>query len=171
MNFPPHFLVLLFKTAFHLNASTKFALLGLNLFIFLKASISSLILLGFSDFWLSYRLENPVAIYPSMTILLYLFTFSTDHPSVPPFLQPINQSSTQFSAILIILVLAMVPCLGRWSTWRIEGHPDPGNPRCMFSEDSIRLCLKSNKTKLAMSNKQGKLKLLCTIIFSSQKVH
>ena len=68
MNFPPHFLVLLFKTAFHLNASTKFALLGLNLFIFLKASISSLILLGFSDFRLSNRLENPVAIYPSMTV-------------------------------------------------------------------------------------------------------
>ena len=35
----------------------------------------------------------------------------------------------------------------------------------MFSEDSIRLYLKSNKTKLAMSNKQGKLKLLCTIFF------
>ena len=68
MNFPPHFLVLLFKTAFHLNASTKFALLGLNLFIFLKASISSLILLGFSDFLLINGLENPVAIYPSMTV-------------------------------------------------------------------------------------------------------
>ena len=68
MNFPPHFLVLLFKTAFHLDASTKFALLGLNLFIFLKASISSLILLDFSDFRLSNRLENPVAIYPSMTV-------------------------------------------------------------------------------------------------------
>ena len=68
MNFPPHFLVLLFKTAFHLNPSTKFALLGLNLFIFWKASISSMILLGFSDFGQSNRLENPVAIYPSMTV-------------------------------------------------------------------------------------------------------
>ena len=55
MNSPPHFLVLPFKTAFHLNASTKFALLGLNLFIFWKASISSMILL--------------VAIYPSMTVI------------------------------------------------------------------------------------------------------
>ena len=69
MNFPPHFLVLLFKTAFHLYASTKFALLGLNLFIFWRASISSMILLGFSDFWPSNRLENPVAIYPSMTVI------------------------------------------------------------------------------------------------------
>ena len=74
MNFPPHFLVLLFKTAFHLNASTKFALLGLNLFIFWKASISSMILLGFSDFWLSNRLENPVAIYPSMTVFCAIKT-------------------------------------------------------------------------------------------------
>ena len=51
---PPPYFILLFKTSLHLNASTKFSLLGINIFILWNAQISSMIFTCFNVFQLRY---------------------------------------------------------------------------------------------------------------------